>query len=57
MGDTGVIIFKRDIIEMERAVRNAMSMNTGEKAKNFALNTFTREKREIQLLQFLNTNL
>lgn len=54
MGGAGVIIYKRDIVELETAVRKAMFMNTGEMAKTFALNTFTREKRETRLLQFLN---
>jgi len=52
--DTGVIIYKRNILDLEMAVRKALFLNTGERAKLFALQSFTREKRETLLIHFLN---
>jgi glycosyltransferase involved in cell wall biosynthesis len=54
MGGNGVIVTRRDITELETAVRTALAMDTGTKARLYAESAFTREKREEQLILLLN---
>ncbi|MEI6456005.1 MAG: glycosyltransferase family 4 protein [bacterium] len=54
MGGCGVIVPRRDILDLEKAVRKALSMDTGGTARIHAMSAFTREKREEQLMLLLN---
>jgi len=46
IGETGVIVHKRDTDELVRGIRMALTMNTGKKARDFTLQNFSFEKRE-----------
>jgi glycosyltransferase involved in cell wall biosynthesis len=54
IGDTGIIVLRRNIEELEKAVYQALNLNTGEKARNYVLDNFSLEKREKKLMNILN---
>jgi glycosyltransferase involved in cell wall biosynthesis len=54
IGNTGVIVYKRDLGELEEALNKAMSMNSGPQARIQTLENFSIEKREKRLLEILN---
>ena len=53
IGDTGVIVPRRNIEDIEKAVRQALALNTGEKARKYVLENFTLEKREEKFIRIL----
>jgi glycosyltransferase involved in cell wall biosynthesis len=53
IGDTGIIILKRSVLELEKAVYQALNLKTGTKARNHVLEHFSLEKREEKLLKVL----
>ena len=46
IGDTGIIIYKRDAIELEQAIKIARTLNTGLQAKELVLNNFSMALKE-----------
>lgn len=50
MGDTGVIVLKRDVSELELAVRKALTLHTGEAARMRILSNFTMKLRGERVL-------
>jgi glycosyltransferase involved in cell wall biosynthesis len=50
IGKTGVIVGKRDVAELEKAVLAALTLNTGADARQHILNNFTFAIREKRLL-------
>ncbi|MEI6576815.1 MAG: glycosyltransferase [Bacteroidota bacterium] len=54
IGDSGIIVLKRDVAELKKALEQAEQIPSGEKAIKQALN-FTLEVREKKLLEVLGT--
>jgi glycosyltransferase involved in cell wall biosynthesis len=50
IGETGVIVYRRDVNELVAAVRKALTMNTGELARQHVLENFTLQHREAKIL-------
>lgn len=57
IGNTGVIVYKRDIDELGMALNKAMSMDTGVEARIRILESFSIEKREMRLKKVLDEYL
>jgi len=57
IGNTGIIIYKRDIFEMKNAIIKAMKMNTGKEARKRIIEKYPEEKRELELTKTLNNLL
>lgn len=53
IGNTGVIVHRRDPAGIESAIRKALLMTTGKEARDHTLYHYSREKREKKLLQVL----
>jgi len=53
MGGTGVLVYHRSVEELEQAVRKALTMDTGSRARQHALNNFTYAIRKEKLLDLL----
>jgi len=53
MGDTGVIVKRRNIEDLEAALYMALRMNTGEKARKYVLENFSVERREDNFIRIL----
>jgi glycosyltransferase involved in cell wall biosynthesis len=53
IGDTGVIVGKRDIIELESAVREAIKLSTGPDARKRIIENFSFADREKNLIGIL----
>jgi glycosyltransferase involved in cell wall biosynthesis len=56
IGNTGVIIYKRDLDELEMALNKAMSINTGHEARIRTLENFSIEKRSERLYEILENH-
>lgn len=50
IGETGVIVYRRDVNELVAAVRKALTLNTGELARRHVLENFTLQHREAKIL-------
>jgi glycosyltransferase involved in cell wall biosynthesis len=50
IGNTGVIVYHRDIDELGNAIKKALTMNTGKEARERIIENFSLEKREIQIM-------
>jgi len=57
IGNTGVIVYKRDLDELEEALQKAISMNSGPLARLHTLENFSIEKREKRLVEILEDRL
>lgn len=57
IGNTGVIIYKRDLDELESALNKALTMNTGPQARLHTLENFSISKREQKLHEVLEDHL
>jgi glycosyltransferase involved in cell wall biosynthesis len=57
IGNTGVIIYKRDLDELESALKKALTMNTGPQARLHTLENFSISKREQKLHEILEDHL
>lgn len=57
IGETGVIVEKRNLGSLENAVRKALTLNTGEEARQRVLQNFTFELREQRLLKILSDTI
>lgn len=55
MGDTGVMVMQRDVVELEKAVREALKMTDGSDARSHALRHFTKEIRGKKILEVFST--
>lgn len=53
IGPCGVLIYKRDVTELEVAIRKALTMDTAKMAREYTLANFTMEKREEKLIGLL----
>lgn len=53
IGPCGVIIYKREVAELEVAIRKALTLDTAKQAREYTLANFTMEKREDKLLELL----
>ncbi len=51
IGDTGIIIKKRDVTELSKAIRTALKLNTSSEARERVLQLFSKQKRENELLE------
>lgn len=51
IGDTGVIVKYRDVVEIEAAIGKALKMNTASAARQRVIELFSFEKREKQLVE------
>ena len=51
IGDTGVIIYNRNVEELEKAILKALTLNTGKEARQRVLNQFSFNLREEKLLE------
>lgn len=51
IGDTGVIVDKRNVKELEKAVRKALDLNTGQSARQRVLSNFTIALRKERVLK------
>lgn len=49
IGDTGLVIYDRDVVCLENAVKQALNMNTGSKSRDKAKNDFNLSKREVRI--------
>jgi glycosyltransferase involved in cell wall biosynthesis len=54
IGNTGVIVFHRDLDDLEQALNKAISMNTGAQARKHTLENFSIQNRENKLTEALN---
>ncbi len=54
IGGTGIIVMHRDVAELEEAVRSALRLNTGVKARERVLSNFTFALREERILHLFN---
>lgn len=54
IGDTGIIIKKRDISELEYGLRHALTLNTGKEASNWIIENFSFDDREKKLILVLD---
>lgn len=57
IGNTGVIIYKRDLDELAMALKKAIAMNTGEKARAQILEKFSMKNREQRLEKVIKEHL
>ncbi|MCX6245484.1 MAG: glycosyltransferase family 4 protein [Bacteroidetes bacterium] len=53
MGDTGIIVMKRDIAELESAVRKAVKLSSGPAARKWITGHFSYADREKNLIRIL----
>jgi len=53
IGPCGVIIYKREVAELEIAIRKALTLDTSRLAREYTLANFTMEKREAKLVELL----
>jgi len=53
IGDTGIIVKKRDVVELEVAMRRALELNTGVEAANRIKENFSFDLREKKLISAL----
>lgn len=53
IGNTGVLVYKRDLNELEEALHKAMSMDSGPQAREHTLENFSIEKRDERLYEVL----
>ena len=51
IGDTGILVMKRDVAELETATRQALSLNSGDQATLHILSNFTLQLREDRVLK------
>ena len=51
IGDTGVIVKKRNPDALEKAIRQALELNTGAEARQRALNNFSMPQHREKLLE------
>jgi glycosyltransferase involved in cell wall biosynthesis len=49
MGNNGVIIYHRDAADMEQAIHKALTMNTGQQAREYVIRNFSFASREERL--------
>jgi glycosyltransferase involved in cell wall biosynthesis len=56
IGNTGLLVYKRDLDELEKALNKAISMNTGSEARDRMLENFSIEKREKHLIEILESH-
>ncbi len=54
IGDTGIVVKRRNIDELERAMRIALSKDTGQDTRQHVLNNFSKVIREENLLVVFN---
>jgi glycosyltransferase involved in cell wall biosynthesis len=54
IGETGVIVKQRDILELCKAVKGALSMESGESAKARTHSLFSFERRSEKIESILN---
>ena len=57
IGNTGVVVYKRDLDELESALKKALTMNTGPHARLHTLENFSISKREQKLHKVLEDHL
>ncbi len=53
IGDTGILVYQRNLPEVESAIRKALVMGTGKQAREFILENFSLEKREKRISEVL----
>jgi glycosyltransferase involved in cell wall biosynthesis len=54
IGENGIIIHKRDATELEQAIRKAMLMDTGKRAREHTLRNFSFAEREERIKEVFN---
>lgn len=57
IGNTGVIVYKRNLEELEIALKKAIYLNTGAQARARILESFSMEKREKRVEKIINDYL
>lgn len=57
IGDTGVLVYNRNIEELSQAVLKAFTLNTGAVARAHTINSFSLKLREERLISAINTIL
>jgi len=57
IGDTGIIIERRDFNELETAVRKALTLGSGAQARSHILQNYTLQLREERLLTLLHETI
>jgi len=53
IGDTGVIVYKRNVEELEKAILKAITLDTGKQARDYIIKNFPMERREKELIRIL----
>jgi len=54
IGENGIVIRKRDVEELEQAIRKAMGMDTGRQAREYTLRQFSVSMRESRIIEVFN---
>jgi glycosyltransferase involved in cell wall biosynthesis len=54
IGNTGIVVMKRDVSELETAVRKALALNSGNEARSRILSNYTMILREERVLKVFN---
>lgn len=54
IGDTGILIYKKDVNTLSEALYNAFKLNTGEKARIHTLEHFSIKQREEKLISVIS---
>ncbi|MEI7595135.1 MAG: glycosyltransferase family 4 protein [Bacteroidota bacterium] len=57
IGGNGVIVYNRDINEVEAAIQTALKLDTGISGREYTINNFTIEQRENKILNLLKSNI
>jgi glycosyltransferase involved in cell wall biosynthesis len=57
IGDTGIIVKHRNIEELEKGINKALTMNTGEKARQRVLDLFSISLREEDILKIMKETI
>jgi glycosyltransferase involved in cell wall biosynthesis len=57
IGNTGIVVTKRDVISLEDALRKALSMDTGREARKYTLSNFSIARREKKILELFRQNI
>lgn len=54
IGDTGIVIEKRSVEELEKGILEALKMNTAKQARERVMELFSIEKRELEFRNIIN---
>ncbi len=57
IGVNGVIVYNRNVFDLENAIRQALTMDTGHKAREYTIQNFSMEVREKKIIEVFSKYL